>query len=251
MTIGDLAQDISRLKEAIQYLLLSESLSVLDSAFSQLQSCSERSGGRRGRRSVKWEMIIPSRRSLRFVLSRDHPKLQPDIFCKVVGVGNQSWQVEAQHFVLRVWSLCRDWSYRPEVDAQEVATKLDTRGTPERVLMRFHFDKADPKAPGPLFHLQAGGNPEEEDRELCWLHPKIEAPRLAIPPMDLVLLCQLVIANFFHEDFIMLEKTPEWRNLVRRAQKRVLTEYYATCHSCVSAPEIQEEKSLLVRLWNS
>jgi hypothetical protein len=64
---------------------------------------------------------------------------------------------------------------------------------------RWHIDLANRKADGsyqagPLFHLQGGGHKPKGDRldEL-----KISIPRWTIPPMELILTCEMIIANFY------------------------------------------------------
>ena len=152
----------------------------------------------------------------------------------------------AQQICLRVWSdSLDDFAYRKEMDSEKVFEQLTDPNYPfkARVMFRCHFDLADVEQPGPRYHLQFGGNPREE--ELFWSPEALKLPRFAIPPMDLILACQLIAANFYWDEYNQFRETPEWLNTVRLVQKHLLEDYHRNCLNA-----IEREKSLLDHLWN-
>jgi hypothetical protein len=190
---------------------------------------------------------------LKFLPSKEKGvPLLPEIFCDLAGPGQAEWPLETQNLVIRVWSLDRALSFRPELDAEAVSKWLDDSGLPNRVILRLHFDKAEPGQKGTLFHLQVGGKPVEEEREKCWLGGIPGVPRIPMHPMDLILACELVIANFFHEHFQRVCEDPEWREVVKRAELRTLRRYYEICwmHFRLGEDHLGREHTLLKRLWN-
>lgn len=163
-------------------------------------------------------------------------RLQPDLACQM------SWrepehELVRQNVVLRVWALDRRTFYREEYDSPAMGLERVVR----RVMLRFHFDLADSSQDGPLFHLQVGGTTQEDEK--CWLHPQICIPRLAHPPMDLVLAVEIVVANFLLDARRELND-PAWRMLQLRSQAEIQAGYYQNCMRAVD-----DEKSLLSQLW--
>lgn len=66
---------------------------------------------------------------------------------------------------------------------------------------RWHVDLAnisdmqEESQEGPVFHIQFGGNSAtNEDRSLDF---KLDRPRWMYPPIDFILACEIVVANFF------------------------------------------------------
>ena len=62
---------------------------------------------------------------------------------------------------------------------------------------RWHIDLANRNGTfqaGPLFHLQGGGHKPKGDRQT---ELKVSLPRWDIPPMELILTCERVLANFY------------------------------------------------------
>ena len=249
MSAADIARDIRILGGRIGRILAPDSAQVLEHVSAQLEACqiTSRRRPRKNEELPLWEFKISSQRSLKFRPSWDEPKLQPDIFCRLIGPGEAGWPLQRQQFVLRVWSLNDRLSYRPEFNADSIGNWLRAQGKPDRVLFRFHFDRADLGAKGTVFHFQVGGKPVEEERELCWFEGLPSLPRIPTPPLDLVLACELVVANFFHDYFQELCRDHEWCALVRRAEQRTLRKYYEICNTCVCYPS---DYTLLKKLWN-
>jgi len=86
---------------------------------------------------------------------------------------------------------------------------------------------------------------------MCWLSGTPGLPRIPFHPLDLILACELIIANFFHDSFLELSKDPTWRGVVKRAERRTIERYYECCHSYLTNPETSKEVTLLKSLWNT
>ena len=172
-------------------------------------------------------------------------RLRPDIIC------NFRWQEEGalpttQELVLRVWSSDEQLIYREGYDSEAIFDQLTApyNGLQERVMLRCHFDLANPKQSGPRYHLQIGGNPR--DGEQCWYPKELDLPRLIHQPFDLVLLCELVVANFFPNEYGELRQKPDWHWAVTTSERYLLEEYYAECLAAVR----DKKRTLLGALWN-
>jgi hypothetical protein len=120
---------------------------------------------------------------------------------------------------------------------------------PRRVLYRVRFDRALPGADEPAFHLQIGGLVHDETKELDWHPTGISLPRIPMPPMDLVLAVEIIVANFFPEFYSRKRQEGQWRGLIKRAEEFV-SHHYQVCHGhCTQRNSIEE--TLLQRLWNA
>jgi hypothetical protein len=95
----------------------------------------------------------------------------------------------------------------------------------QRVVLRFHMDKRAPQPdnPEPIYHLHAGGDSKFE--EFCGIPKEIHEPRFYHYPMDIILLIEFVLTNFFPTQTRGLRDKPEWRALIRDVQTFYL-EYY-------------------------
>jgi len=196
------------------------------------------------------EMLIQRARSLRgslqsrgrnwrFSIPREHPlifkknnlKLQIDISCELEGIDDD---IKKQNILLRIWCLDKSICYRDGIDHPEIKAKLE-RNDWKRVILRFHFDLKESKAKQlePIYHLQVGGiNPMDDEN--CWLPEQIEIPRFPYPPMDIILLCEFILMNFFHDDYVKIRKKPEWKSLIRKSQVFFQKCYFERCWRCLN-----------------
>lgn len=181
---------------------------------------------KRKKTPAAWKFEIPLKRPLVFKMAEvDGFRLQVDIACDIEGCGDD---ISRQSAVLRVWSLDENVSYREQLDAVGLKGILESCGW-KRVMLRFHLDLRErgTKKLEPLYHLQVGGNARDEEN--CWLHKSIEVPRFYHPPMDIVLLCEFILVNFFDKESEDLRKNPEWRSLVRKSQDIFQHNYFTNC----------------------
>ena len=154
-----------------------------------------------------------------------------------------------QSIVVRVWSEHADLCFRKDWDSRTVARRLKQRDAPRRVMYRVRFDRALPGADEPAFHLQIGGLVHDEAKELDWHPTGLSLPRIPMPPMDLVLAAEIIVANFFPEFYSRKRQEGQWRGLVKRAEEFV-SRHYQVCHGhCTQRSSIDE--TLLQRLWNA
>ncbi len=187
--------------------------------------------GKKKKSSVKWSFVIPKDHPLTFKINDvDSKKLQVDISCEIEG---KNEKIHKQNVLLRIWSWDKDLSFRDGMDSDNLKVLLEKVGW-RRVILRFHFDMKDLSAKSePLFHLHVGGNPFED--EYCWLQKQIKVPRFPFPPMDIILLSEFILVNFFKEQSEQLRMKPEWENLIRKSQDFFQKDYYEKCVSHINS----------------
>lgn len=180
------------------------------------------------RRATIWNFRILRERPLTF--RENSQKLQVDVAAIIDGRGDQVTDIRT---LLRVWCLDKSLCYRENLDADLVGTRFDETG--RRVLARFHFERrlAETVKPEPIYHLQVGGVPLDDEN--CWFPKQLEVPRFYFPPMDVILLCELILVNFFHEDSRDLREKPEWKRLVMKSQAAFQRSYFDKFYSYVKS----------------
>jgi len=181
------------------------------------------------RKGEKWRFTIPRDNPVTFV--KNNRKFQIDISCEIEGTGNT---IQKQNILLRIWSSDKKICYRDDIDHPNIKIKLDDIGW-KRVVLRFHFDlrSSDTKQPEPLYHLQIGGKNPGKD-ENCWFPEQIDVPRFPYPPMDIILLCEFVLMNFFQEEYETMRKKPEWKGLIKKSQELFQREYFENCYRYIN-----------------
>lgn len=181
---------------------------------------------RRGRQPLNWRIFIAKEHPITFIKNIvDDYKYQVDISCEIEGQGDD---LVKYNILLRVWSCDEKISFRDDIDAIVLKTKLEQVGW-KRVILRFHFDLRNQgtKIPEPLYHLHVGGIPKDDEH--CWIPKQIKVPRFPYPPVDIILLCEFVLVNFFSQESGDLRKTPQWKSLVRKSQKLFQKPYFEKC----------------------
>jgi len=201
----------------------------------------------RGYNPAPWGYAIDHSQPLRFRPSNalGGIRLQVDVYCDI------RWRdkdlPETQDIKVRIWSEDDPIRFDEERDAQKILAQLTdpARNRSDRVISRFHFDKTNQnQQSGPLYHLQIGGIPH--DYELCW-HPKgVNTPRLGYHPMELLLTCQMIAANFFWTDYLEIREKSEWRTEVKHFERLLLKDYFKRCYDAIDSAE-----SLFDDLWVS
>jgi hypothetical protein len=221
---------------------------VLDDAIAQVQRTKQRYDEIKRRsdnprlKPEPWGYTIYPERPLRFKVSNAIKGLNPrvDLYCTLLWTEEEQPPIR-QDIHLRVWSDSLDHIYREDWDAPRIFSNLQNEG---RVVARCHFDLANSGQPGPTYHLQFGGEARQE--ELCWLLGIADLPRLTHPPVDLLLVTQLVAANFFWPQYGTFREEPEWRGVVRLTQRHLLKSYFEECLKVVEKGDV-----LLDHLWNN
>lgn len=181
------------------------------------------------KRHSEWSLVITPEKPLTFIKNDvDDLKLQIDLSCDIEGAHDDVSKIKKSNIILRVWSYDEKICYREGFDAKELKNKMESLGW-RRVITRFHFDmrNADAREIEPLYHFHIGGISNVD--EYCWLPEKIKVPRFCYPPMDLILLCEFVLMNFFPDDYEELRKKPEWKSLVKKSQEIFMKSYLESC----------------------
>ena len=117
---------------------------------------------------------------------------------------------------------------------------------------RWHLDLANKKRdgtwqPGPLTHIQFGGH-GHQNRELdCFL----KVPRWCHPPMEVGLLCEVVAANFFEEQWKELRETPSWNDAICRLQKLCFGRYFEKLQSSMNQSSYSALHSMWAQNWGA
>jgi len=115
-----------------------------------------------------------------------------------------------------------------------------------RVVHRCHYDRANVDErgrpqPGPRYHLQFGG--ATRDDEFPWLRRVLSLPRLPAPPIDAIIACDLIAANFYPDLHSELVEDPHWRGVVKKSE-RILRAYYQR------SIDVMEEGGCVLHYWD-
>lgn len=110
---------------------------------------------------------------------------------------------------------------------------------------RWHFDLANHNQPGPITHLQFGGHKHDSHSHLDTV---IKEPRWFSAPHDVILLSEVVAANFFNEIWLEnLRNDRRWVALIHLAQKLCYPAYVTALMASVG---ISDSDSILDGCWN-
>ena len=201
-----------------------------------------RSRENRGLPSLEWGYSISPFEPLGFDLTEvDNLYLKVDLFLKSYWGSNPAASPTSLNVVIRIWSLDEHLYFRKEWDAKRLSTGIDSNTG--RVMLRLHFDLANPAQPGPKYHVQIGGNPREN--ELHWFPESLGVPRILHPPMDLVLATELIAATFYPECYRNLKREPLWKSAIKTSQAHLLADYFDSARKAVT-----DGNSFLETQWN-
>lgn len=179
---------------------------------------------------IDWEIDIPRSEPLKFKeFMKKDSRLEVSLNCKIKGkvdsVDAEIITIDKYNIEIKIWSLDKDLSYRPDFDSR-IMKKVLKKNEWKRVMLSFHMDLRDESTKTiyePLYHLHVGGRLNES--ELSWIPDIIEEPRFYFYPLDLVLLCEFVLLNFLPEESEYLRKKPEWTKRVLHSQMLFLHPY--------------------------
>jgi len=135
-------------------------------------------------------------------------------------------------------------------------TKIEIFDLAGHLQSRWHIDLANRKEDGsyqdgPLFHLQSGGHKPQGNRsdEL-----KISRPRWAMPPMELILTCEMILANFYPAQWKTIRTEKRWLKLIHIAQLMCYTAYSQRMQNCLFDAALtpkSQSQSVLTAFWAS
>jgi hypothetical protein len=192
----------------------------------------------------QWKLVISPEKPLEFVHAESDGRLKPDIFCFIETGNKDPWPISHLSLVLRVWCTKQDVSFRPDWDSKELEKEFDRNGSYRRVIFRCHYDCCNEGQYAPIFHLQFGGKPTE--KEYFWFPHYLELPRFISPPMDLILACEFVVANFFPSTYVKLRQDSVWRSIIKESEVFLVGKYYETCKNYFN--RLSENQTLLDHL---
>ena len=202
----------------------------------------------------QWVLDIPRKKPLRFEKSRNArgARLIPALSCHMVGEEDSPSPPFISKIEMRLLSDEYPLIYRKEWDSSVIDDRLSQLNPMERVMFRCHFDIGESNKDGePKYHLNYGG--VAQDEELCWMPTSIRHPRIPFFPIDLVLACELLVANFFPREFLTLQKEPEWRALVYASEhtllRSLLDECARRCNTEVSRRRVTNDETVFSSWW--
>lgn len=143
-------------------------------------------------------------------------------------------------------SICVDESRKGGVCFKRLDLALEVKDEEGNVLIKHHVDFANSSGiqfqEGPLFHLQFGGHTPGNSKTF---EVPIKEPRWLCIPLDVVLLCEVVVANFYPEDWVELKRLPGWNDPIIRSQRLCVVPFLNALQNKVSA----SSRSLLDHMW--
>jgi len=131
---------------------------------------------------------------------------------------------------IRLWSDKSHHCYREPFDSLTIKALVDG-GDWKRVMIRFHLEQKESGVtlPEPFCHLHFGG--KQSNNEYCWIPTTIREPRFIHPPMDLVLLLEYILVNYYPNETKDFREKREWIYIVRFSQKLFQERYFEACQS--------------------
>jgi hypothetical protein len=215
------------LKGYIKQYLDDSSQMLLDEIHDKMNA---KINSQRNKGPIVWKISITRERPLTFKESSEgrfslHIDLSCDIEGNVDSLNSHQISITKYNVSVRIWSHQKEISYRKGIDDPRLQKELENLNW-RRVISRWHMDlrEVNTQKPEPLYHLHFGGR--IEDIEYCWFPEKLEEPRFCCFPMDLVLLCEFILVNFFPKESADLRKKPEWKKLVRKSQHLYVNPYF-------------------------
>jgi hypothetical protein len=134
---------------------------------------------------------------------------------------------------------------RPPFTAMDIA--LEVEDSHREPVSRWHVDWANETdgvvQSGPLVHLQYGGHrPGHRATD-----HRLKIPRWSHPPMDILLLCEVVAANFYEEKWEYLREDASWCASIAIGQKLCYSAYLRKMSAGMSI----SSRTLLHSMWAS
>lgn len=225
-TVGDVtvtAGEMGKALHAVALKLLNAKV-VTQNGYSVLSN--EASRLKRNPGATSWRMEIDRANAVTFedTLSHDETIIKPRITCAGISVE------QVRHD-------------RPPFTALDIALEVEDEN--RNPLSRWHVDWANGEGDniqhGPLVHLQYGGHrPGHRATD----HP-LKLPRWSHPPMDVLLLCEVVTANFYPDEWESLREDPSWCDAIGTAQRLCYSAYLRKMAAGLSI----SSKTLLHSMW--
>lgn len=219
------AQEMSDSINAISSLLLSYNI-ITSESYSVL--CKLSASLKRQKEEKSWKIIIDRDNPIKFERAKNFLNESADVIpilsCEKIAVNQQN-------------------THKPPFECFDISMQINDLF--EKPISRWHFDLANKKndgkmQAGPLTHLQYGGHIPNLGIDID--HP-IKVPRWCHPPLDVVLLCEVIVANFFPREWDLIKENPSWCLAISMSQKLCYTAYVQklTGHLSTSSTTILNE----------
>ena len=247
ITSGDIARSLEAVEKRLHSILDDRSSSVIAEAKSMLSESKRRYDSSRKRtelqyQNTRWGYGIKPSNPLRFRETIvDGLRLRVDLFLEIFWSDDPADHPTVLNVVIRVWCLDDSICFRSDWDAPALTSQIQ-RDT-GRVMLRLHFDLANPGQSGPKYHLQVGGKPFLD--ELHWFPKGLSVPRMLHTPIDLVLASELIAATFYPNEYRDLRREDMWVGARKVSQQHLLSDYI---HKASTA--LVSNASVLEVLWN-
>lgn len=218
-----LAAEIGTAIETIAIKLL-EFKVVTDSGYAVLAEEGRRLKAERD--STSWDIFVDRDNAIEFqeTFDKNGSVIYPRITCPGISV------VQEDHS-------------KPPFRALDIAIEINNH---DRLpVARWHVDWANSSElgaqPGPLVHLQYGGhNAGHRDHD----HP-LKVPRWCHPPMDLILICEVMAANFYEDEWESLREDQNWCGAISLGQRLCYSAYMRKISVGLSI----SSKTILHSMW--
>ena len=245
MSPDELVRCLNSIRDRMQRILAGNAGQILGEAAEQVRGSADKAKKQyraKPRSNPTWGFSISAERPLEFrEVESKGLRFRVDLYCDLAWTHPSGAIASPRNLVVRVWSRETALIFRPEWDSEQVRQRIhEPRG---RVMLRHHFDLANQGQEGPTYHVQTGGG--ARGNEVCWLLEAVDLPRIAHPPFDLLLACEMIAANFFPAEYRQIRKDPTWVGSLRVAQESCYRQYFEQCNGAITANE-----SLLSSLWN-
>lgn len=248
LRVADVQRSLEAVEKRMNSILDDRASVVIEEARSMLRASKERFDDARSRTEPEaqqstWGYSIKPNNPLRFRDTEiDGLKLRVDLFLQAFWSDEPAESPSILNVVIRVWCLDKSVCYRADWDAESVEDRIQPGVG--RVLLRLHFDLANPHQAGPKYHLQIGGKPADE--ELHWFPKALSLPRILHMPVDLVLASEMIAANFYPEAYKKLRREDMWIGARKVSQGHLLHGYVKIAKEAIASNE-----SVLDALWNT
>jgi hypothetical protein len=239
--------ELEVIRKALRPILHKEGSDAVDQALRDLADAQRRRSGK-GRNQHPWQLTIPRGSPIRFIPTAGSHEtghaVWTDISCELSEP--DAGKPSRKHNVLvRVWTDDEAFWFRQRFDATGLRAEVAQNGG-SRVMLRFHFDYADPGQEGPKHHLQIGGS--QYEGECCWYPDSLKVPRFVHHPVNVLLACEFVVRTFYPAFHQRMWDEPTWRGAIATAQKTYLAPYFK--NQGITIDDSHWDTSLLGQLWN-
>lgn len=121
----------------------------------------------------------------------------------------------------------------------------------------WHFDRhlgGHAMEAHPLYHANFGGHRMQDCRmqnnnTIFTGMMEMDAPRIHLVPMDVVLIVDFILSNFDGEKWSSARRDPSYVSLVAKAQKRLWHSHFHTLCDFFTSPNIKQSGHSAIELW--